>query len=51
MSFDWVSCFECATCGARDYSTAVTYDALGYAICPDCGAGSDPSGPRSGDWW
>ena len=28
--------FECAVCGARRVATAITYDNLGYPICPVC---------------
>jgi transcription elongation factor Elf1 len=36
------SYFECGDCGARDRSTTVPYDWLGYPVCPSCGARTAP---------
>ena len=36
------SYFECGDCGARNPSTVVPYDRLGYAVCPVCGAQTGP---------
>ena len=37
--------FVCDDCGARESSVSVTYDPLGYAVCPACGASNRPSAP------
>ncbi|SDQ54022.1 hypothetical protein [Halopelagius longus] len=54
MSFEWVSYFECATCGELARADAVEYDPLGYSVCPLCGERSGPlasveSDPRAAE--
>ncbi|WP_197431376.1 hypothetical protein [Halorubrum sp. CBA1125] len=41
------SVFDCPVCETTAPSTAVTYDALGYAICPTCTHRSGPDAGRS----
>ncbi|QLG27554.1 hypothetical protein HUG10_08315 [Halorarum halophilum] len=43
MGFVWVSQFECASCGAREATTRLEYDDLGYAVCPGCGRNGKPA--------
>jgi hypothetical protein len=47
MAFQWVSCFECLTCGELGRADAVDYDALGYPTCPACGERSGPLAGRA----
>ena len=42
MDFDWPTYFECAACSAALPAKAVEYDALGYPLCPECGARTGP---------
>lgn len=37
------STFECEVCGATAFTTAIEYDPLGYAVCPDCGHTGGPA--------
>jgi translation initiation factor 2 beta subunit (eIF-2beta)/eIF-5 len=46
MSFEWVSYFECRSCGELDRADVVEYNALGYAVCPACGAENGPLAGR-----
>jgi translation initiation factor 2 beta subunit (eIF-2beta)/eIF-5 len=36
--FDWLSVYDCTTCGATDCTTSVEYDRFGYPTCGRCGA-------------
>jgi hypothetical protein len=37
MSFEWVSVYDCAHCGASDCTTNVEYNRFGYPVCRRCG--------------
>jgi transcription elongation factor Elf1 len=42
MSFEWLSEFECACCGAASLATTPAYNRLGFALCDRCGAETGP---------
>jgi hypothetical protein len=36
MSFEWVSVYECFTCGVSTCAADVQYDRLGFPVCDRC---------------
>lgn len=43
MGFTWVTAFDCRECGTSEKVATVTYDRLGYPVCPACGASTGPT--------
>jgi hypothetical protein len=36
MSFEWLSVYDCAACGATECTTTTEYDQFGYPVCERC---------------
>ncbi|WP_173862780.1 hypothetical protein [Salinigranum rubrum] len=43
MSFEWVSVYECFSCGTSECATSVQYDRLGFPVCDRCRTRGPPS--------